>query len=266
MNYVPKLLWRAEADIPERVSSLADGPHVVDNLDKLQNGESFTTDPVVDLRQWCSPVEDQGHAGSCVGNGTVAALELLQNRLYGRYTNLSRLFVYYNARLMTQDQDKDVGSYISVAFETLKNIGTCSEENWPYDLNNLFARPTWSSYGEAYANKVNSYYKISGSGETRIDVIKCVISSLYPVVFGMKVDQAYMDHTSSAPVPMFNSDRSKGGHCQVIVGFDNVHRLFIVKNSWGTSWGCDGYALVPFEYLDAADASDFYVPTIAPNM
>lgn len=264
MNYTPKLLWQNSATLSERLQPLSEGPRFIDNLEKFQNGEIISTTSTVDLRQWCSPIEDQGHVGSCGGNGAVGALELLQNRLYGSYTDLSRLFVYYNARLMTGDQAVDSGCYIHVAFETLKNIGTCTENSWPYDVNSVFMRPSWASYGEAYPNKVESYYRIGGKGSTRTDVIECAISSGYPVVFGMNVDQAYMDYTGGI-VPMY-SGKNKGGHCQVIVGYDATKRLFIVRNSWGTGWGEGGYALLPYDYLDAADAADFCVPTIAPKM
>lgn len=215
---------------------------------------------VLDLRPWCSPVEDQSSAGSCVGNGTVGALEFLQIRNGQPLVDLSRLFVYYNSRLMTQDQDKDEGTYIRLAFGTLSSLGTCTEAKWPYDLSKLFIRPSWGSYRDAYPNKVESYYTISSTGQTRIDFIKRALRAQHVVVFGMIVDQEYMNYMGGV-VAMPKATRSNsGGHCQVIVGFDDIQKCFIVRNSWGVKWGINGYALVPYAYLDASDANDLWVP------
>jgi len=215
---------------------------------------------VLDLRPWCSPIEDQSTAGSCVGNGTVGALEFLQIRNGQPLVDLSRLFVYYNARLMTQDQDKDEGTYIRLAFGTLSSLGTCTEAKWPYDLTKLFVRPSWGSYREAYPNKIESYYSISGTGQTRIDFIKRALRAQHVVVFGMTVDQDYMNYTGGIVAMPRSARFNSGGHCQVIVGFDDNKKCWIVRNSWGTSWGDGGYAFVPYAYLDESDANDLWVP------
>lgn len=233
-----------------------------DNDSKFQVNESSSG--AVDLRPWCSPVEDQGQLGSCVGNGVVGALEFLQIRNGLQYDDLSRLFVYYNSRLMHQDQDKDNGTYIHLAMGTLSSLGTCSELKWPYDTSKVFIRPSWGSYREAYTNKIDSFYRISGQGDVRDEFIKRALLSNHVVVFGMVVDQDYIDY-SGGIVPMPRSCRANSGkHCQVIVGFLDDKKCWIVRNSWGTSWGEDGYAFVPYTYLDASDADDIWVPYL-PN-
>jgi C1A family cysteine protease len=50
--------------------------------------------PSVDLRQWCSPIEDQGDLGSCTANAGVAVLEYFQRRAFGKHLDASRLFLY----------------------------------------------------------------------------------------------------------------------------------------------------------------------------
>ena len=222
------------------------------------------TDGVLDLRQWCSPIENQSQAASCVGNGTVGALEFLQIRNGQQLVDLSRLFVYYNARLMNRDQDKDGGSYIRLAFGTLSSLGTCSEAKWAYDLGKLFIRPSWGAYREAFVNKTSSYYRIDGSGQPRIDAIKRALQMQHPVVFGMTVDKVYMETGPDGLVAMPTASREgAGGHCQVIVGYDDNTQRLIVRNSWGTGWGDAGYGYVPYAYLDASAADDFWVPSLA---
>ena len=267
MTYVPKLGgWKLDSE--DSSSTRSADFAFIDNIEKIEKrgyelsnvvSESMN---VLDLRRWCSPVEDQGQIGSCVGNGTVGALEFLQIRNGLQFQDLSRLFVYYNARLMVRAQEEDVGAYIHLAFGTLSSLGTCSESKWPYDTNKVFVRPSWGSYREAYANKINNYYRINSTGEDRINLIKIACQSQHPIVFGMIVDEEYQNYRGGV-VRMPRSTRvNPGGHCQVIVGYDDNKKLWIVRNSWGTWWGDGGYAWVPYEYLDASDANDFWVPYI----
>jgi len=244
-----------------------DVQHADHKFSALQPTLSLSETPVagvVDLRRFCSPIEQQAQLGSCVGNSVVGGLEFLQIK-QGKtpFVDLSRLFVYYNARLMTQDQDKDNGTYIRLAMGTLSSLGTCSEAKWPYDVTKVFIRPSWSSYREGYANKIDAYYKIDATGADRIETIKAALQAQHPVVFGMIVDQDYMDVGSDGMVAMPKPVRvNSGGHAQLIVGYNDNTRRFIVRNSWGVYWGDNGYGYVPYDYLDASDADDFWVPTL----
>lgn len=218
---------------------------------------------ILDLRHLCSPVENQGHLGSCVGNAVVGGLELLQNVEGIPFQDLSRLFIYYNSRLMHQSQDKDEGTFIRLAMGTLSAIGTCQEKLWPYDTSKVFVRPTWGCYRNGYANKINGYYRINEGGNDRISAIRHALSAKHPVVFGMTVDLDYMQVGNDGIVAMPKSVRQNpGGHAQLIVGDNaNTERL-IVRNSWGSDWGDHGFCHLPYAYLDESDANDFWVPTL----
>lgn len=261
--------WKPDSTQPLPMGQSTHPDYVFnDNVAMIQEAGAAVSNPgvesngILDLRQWCSPVENQSSAGSCVGNGVVGALEFLEIRNGCPFVDLSRLFVYYNARLQTQDTDKDEGTYIRLAMGTLRNLGTCTEKTWPYDLNQLFIRPSWRAYQEAYPRKISSYYRITAAdGPELVGAIKLALQAQHPIVFGMTVDQDYMNVGSDGMVAMPKATRiNSGGHCQVIVGYnDNQHR-WIVRNSWGTYWGDKGYAYVPYEYLDVSDANDFWVP------
>lgn len=216
----------------------------------------------VDLRKWCSPIENQSYLSSCVGNAVVGALELLQIKNGVPFNDLSRLFVYYNSRMMHKEQDQDAGTYIRLAMGTLSSLGACSESKWPYDPSTVFTRPTWGSYREAYANKIQNYYRIGGTGQQRVDMIKRALEAGNPVVFGVMVDDAFMNTPKDGVVAMPKSPRTAaGGHAMLIVGYDNTTSTFIVRNSWGTSWGDKGYCYMPYDYIDSAYGDDFWVAT-----
>lgn len=77
--------------------------------------------PAVDLRKGCSPVEDQGELSSCTANGVVGIYEFAARKGGKKHTDLSRLFVYYNARARSGDTDEDAGSVIQYAMEVIRS-------------------------------------------------------------------------------------------------------------------------------------------------
>lgn len=221
------------------------------------------TQPSVDLRPWCSPVENQLNANACGGNAGVGALELLENLRGDPYVELSRLFLYYNARAEVSEAEIDEGSYMRCVMGSLAKFGICPEIEWPYDTSKVLIRPSWKSYRSAFAHRIKSFYKIFETGNERIERIKAALLNKHPVVFGCKVFEAFKYYKSGKVAMPESSGKLLGGHAMVIVGFDNEESTFIVRNSWGESWGESGYCKMPYAYLEAAEADDFWVPTLA---
>lgn len=217
---------------------------------------------LVDLRSGCSPVENQQDIGSCVANAIVSDLEFLMIQQGTPYVDLSRMFVYYNARLLLNETDKDDGSYVSLAMSTLKKEGVCPESTYPYDTDKVFMRPTWEAYREAYAHTLSDYYKIDGSGMQLHRDIWAALDSKHPVVFGTPVWASIQQVGSDGMIPMPDASKSIGGHAMLIVGYDMNTRRYIVRNSWGTGWGDRGYGYLSFDYLETAGANDFHVGTL----
>src|SRR5882672_3101009 len=86
----------------------------------------------VDLRPHCSPVEDQGDLGSCTGNALAGAVEFLEKKARIPLTNVSRLFIYYNERVIEHSVSEDSGAMIRDGIKTLVKQGVCAESRWPY--------------------------------------------------------------------------------------------------------------------------------------
>lgn len=249
--------------VPPKLSGYRPDPHDPRDIlfsTFLTEGRAVTsTGPVVDLRPMCSPVENQLQVGSCVGNAVVGGLELLENLRHGKYVDLSRLFTYYNARAAIQETEQDAGSNIRDAMASLSALGVCEEVDWPYDPDKVLIRPSWSAYRKAFAHKIDKYYRITGTGQGRIDQIESALRSGAPVAFGADVYEPFF-YYKSGPCAM-PGGRLLGGHAMLIVGFDSDRRVLFVRNSWGKNWGVDGYCEMPYDYLDAANANDFWAMT-----
>jgi C1A family cysteine protease len=214
-----------------------------------------------DLRRYCSPVEDQKKSNSCGPNSTVGALELLENVQGMPFQDLSRLFVYYNARLAANDQGGDVGTYIRLNMASLSSLGVCSEKLWPFDLSKITTRPSWKSYREGYVHRISGYYRIEEeSGDDRNRQMEWALVAKHPIVFGVDVWQNFVEGDfTHAPDP---AGKKVGGHAMLCVGYNRSSRTFIIRNSWGTDFGDQGYFYCSYDWLDKCNCRDLWVPTM----
>lgn len=267
-----KLTWKSDSTqpLPAGQTSFNDPLLVGANLAAVQAAGArvpnaiVETGGVLDLRPFCPPVDNQGQVSDCVADGTCSALEFVKIRDGKAFSKLSRLFLYYNARLATGDTANDAGTYVRLAFATLTSLGTCLETVWPYDPNEVFNRPSWVSYMQAYPNKTTAFFNIDPnlSGPALIAAVKAALKAQHPVVFGQTVDDAFQNTGSDGMVPAFNAATATnpGGHCTMIVGYNDNLQRFIVQNSWDVTWGDNGFYYELYTDLDARSASDFWVP------
>src|SRR5512136_3117653 len=126
-----------------------------------------TLPPLVDLRPQCSPVEDQGQLGSCTANALVGALEFLMIKNKKPFADMSRLFVYYNERVIEHTVNQDAGAMIRDGIKTLAKQGVCTETLWPYDIKAFTKKPAPACYKEALKYEILSYQRIDTVDEMR---------------------------------------------------------------------------------------------------
>ncbi len=208
----------------------------------------------VDLRAQCSPVEDQGQLGSCTANALVGALELLEKKDGAAFTDLSRLFVYYNERAREHHTHVDSGAYLRDGIKTLARQGVCPESLWPYDIAAFARRPPKVCYATARDHQILAYYRIDG-----VDQCRQCLAEGFPFVFGFTVYSAFMstEMARTGILDMPGPDESvQGGHAVMACGYDDAQRRVLVRNSWGAAWGIDGYFTMPYDYIASRNLSD----------
>lgn len=207
----------------------------------------------VDLRPHCPPIQDQGQLGSCTGNALCGAMDYIHPSAV-----FSRLFVYYNERVIEHDVRQDGGAQIRDGVKSLSKLGVCLESEWPYVESAFAHKPSAKCFADALKAKITAYQRVSGL----TGMLQCLADGL-PFVFGFTVYDAFESEevaktgVLNLPLP---SESIVGGHAVLCVGYDTLSRRFIVRNSWGTSWGQAGYFTIPFEYLTNTKlASDMWV-------
>ena len=223
------------------------------------------SESIIDWRSFCSPIENQQDIGSCVANAIVSNLEFLEIKAGYKYVDLSRMFLYYNARLEDNSTNLDRGSNISLAFATLRKHGVCSEASYPYDPSKVFMRPSWKAYQEAFRHNLTQSYKIQSTGNNLHYDILTALRSCHPVVFGTELWDEFRNCSGLVSMPD-QSKTSIGRHAMLIVGVNLDKRHYIVRNSWGTNWGDKGYCYFPFEYFDKVDTFEFWTATKTQEM
>lgn len=221
----------------------------------------------VDLRKTCKTpdVFNQDSLGACTGNGISWALgfDILNNHCENPFTEqlpLSRLFIYYNERVIENSVNSDSGAQIRDGLKSVASVGVCVELLHPYEINRFTEKPSDAAYQNALKYKAIEYRRLNNAN--KLDLISCLMDG-YPFVLGFSVysgfesQEVYDTGVVNMPKP---NESLLGGHCVVGVGYILAEDRFICVNSWGADWGQDGYFTIPADYLCNWNlASDFWV-------
>lgn len=228
-----------------------------------------------DLREWCSPIEDQGQIGSCTANAGVAIVEYFEKRAFGKHIDASRLFLYKVTRNLMKETG-DTGAYLRSAMGSLVLFGVPPEEYWPYNVQDFDVEPPAFCYSFAQNYQAIKYYRLDPPGtspEVLLNRIKTNLIAGLPSMFGFTVYSSIAQADGNAgkipyPTP---GERIEGGHAVAAFGYDDTIKIqntnpkgiettgaFLIRNSWGTGWGDHGYGWLPYDYVTTGLAVDWW--------
>jgi C1A family cysteine protease len=228
----------------------------------------------VDLKEWCSPVEDQGELGSCTAQAGVALVEYFEKRAFGKHLDASRLFLYKATR-NTLHWTGDTGAFLRSTMGAMTLFGVPPEEYWPYDVANFDKEPPAFCYAFAQNYQAISYYRLDPPGtpkDTLLKQIKTNLAGGLPSMFGFTVYNSISQATTTGKIPYPTSGENVlGGHAVVAVGYDEAMKIkntspggiettgaVLIRNSWGINWGSNGYGWLPYEYVLKGVAVDWW--------
>lgn len=241
-----------------------------DEIQKILKGSSAIEAPSrrlkqkTDLREYCSAVEDQGDLGSCTAHAGIGLLEYFERRAFGKYIDASRLFLYKATRNLMGVQG-DTGALIRTTMKAMAIFGCPPERYLPYDPALFDEEPSAFHYSFAGAYKAIRYYRLDPAGTPPEDVLRRVkqfLAAGQPSMFGFSVYN-YGNAKGEIAFPT-EHDSHLGGHAVIAIGYDDKREIegekgaLMIRNSWGTEWGEDGYGWLPYKYVEAGLASDFW--------
>jgi C1A family cysteine protease len=212
----------------------------------------------VDLRPGCPQVFNQGGIGTCTAHAVAAAVAY-ERRLQGTRAMVpSRLFIYYNERMLTGQRSLRCVVRLRDAIKAVAKRGACPESHWPYRQHPtaLRARPPKKAFEAARNCKIIEYHRIpGGSLQPAIFLrhLKQCLADGCPFLFGVTLYESFetekVKKNGIMPIPDTRHEENKGGHAVMAVGYDDRRQAVLVRNSWGTDWGLKGYFWMPYKII-----------------
>ncbi|MDQ6747240.1 MAG: C1 family peptidase [Candidatus Dormibacteraeota bacterium] len=236
---------------PRQVKRYGWLPDLPDQRDLLYSAPALPPGALparVDLRPGCPPVYDQGELGSCTAQAIAGAIEFDQLRQGITEFTPSRLFIYYNERVIERSVELDGGAMPRDGIKVVASVGAPPEVDWPYDVERFAERPSSRAYRDAARHRVSRYERLPRD----LGFMKACLASGFPFIFGFAVYESFegpeVRRSGRLGLPAAG-ERVIGGHAVLAVGYIERERRFIVRNSWGRSFGLDGYFTIPYQYL-----------------
>jgi len=264
-----------QEDVPVRLRQIGQKDSIKGMLTRVGvlNPGKATLPASVDLRKWCSPIEDQGSLGSCTAQAGVGLVEYFERRAFGKHIDASRLFLYKVTRNLLK-LTGDTGAFLRSTMGSLVLFGVPPEEYWPYVISSFDAEPSAFCYAFAQSYQAISYYRLDPPGiqkDALLNRIKTNLGGGLPSMFGFTVYQSIDQASSTGEIPFPTSgEKILGGHAIVAVGYDDSMRIknstggpetkgaLMIRNSWGTGWGKAGYGWLPYEFVLRELAIDWW--------
>jgi C1A family cysteine protease len=201
----------------------------------------------VDLRYSFPEVRDQGRRGTCTAFAVTSSHE--HHRNFDE--RLSEEFLFSCSKSLQGAYD-DKGVSIITSLCAISLYGHTTNDLLPYRESSvlplLLKDIPKGVFAEAETRKITSYSTVNQI----ISDIENLLSEEKSVIAGVVVQPTFWLLPGNDFIDVPSTESVEGYHAIVIVGYgerNDGKKCFIIRNSWGTDWGDNGYAYVSYEYF-----------------
>lgn len=213
--------------------------------------------PRVSLKRYCPVPADQRQTSTCVGWALGYGLLTIQRAILSNQTD--QAFITQQAhsaaflfnQLQNNHGDCAGGAYIEDALLLLKEKGDCLESSFNFEKYGCSTRPSEVHFAEAARYRIQDFasvFELNEDPKVKISKICKVLAARTPVAVGMGVTKSFLDILPG--MQMWNPDPAEplvGYHAMVLIGYNSVEKYFELLNSFGPSWGLNGFIRLPYD-------------------
>ncbi len=222
--------------------------------------------PALDLRQPWWKIGNQLGTGACVGwataDGVMRYLLVKANRL-GPGQRLSPRFIWMASKetdeYVTRPETfiEEAGTSLKAALDIARKYGTVPDSLLPFKIDTLmYVGDENSFFATASTRRAANYFNL----RKNLGQWKSWLAGTGPILAGLSVDQSWDEVATDGKLDTFQPATVRGGHAVCIVGYTKDR--FIVRNSWGPTWGDKGFGYASAAYITAAFFDESYGVTL----
>jgi C1A family cysteine protease len=187
----------------------------------------------LDLRPFLFPVANQGMQGTCSAQVAACMKEYQERKLLnltGDEGKMSPQFVY-NLR----EEPNYQGMTPRETMQILQKQGICREAIYPYGEIQYPDQMPEVSFIDAENFRIQNYAQLNEQKTLKTALVRDGVCYICFPVFNESARMWKADQ----------GETNKGGHAMAVVGYNR--QGFIIRNSWGSGWGDNGYTIYPYE-------------------
>lgn len=232
-------------------------------FDRLAPPELSDAPTRIDLREYFLPATDPQRLNASTAFACVGLFEYFQARVHGALGRRAPLFLYKVTRKLLR-QTGDTGAPLRATLRALVRFGVPLAEHCSADIEHFDHEPDPFLYGFSDEFRAIRYLRLdarNADGGRTLATVKAFLAAGLPCAFGFCVP-ASLSRESDIPYRVA-FDGILGGNAAVVVGYDDRRirstvGALLIRTSWGSEWGEEGYGWLPYAYIEQQLAADFW--------
>jgi C1A family cysteine protease len=242
---------------PEDASSSAESSAPKPAEEPSSTAKASAKDPHFSLVEYMSKIRNQGKCGSCWAFATTAVMEAKQRMVNKTSADLSEQQLVDCAPLFPNESDNCDGNAAATVWDYLQKHGQLPESEKPYQ--GRMIRPCSARKDDQITSMAWGYVSPSNADNPSVKSIKEAMILHGPIAVSVNATDSFSHYTGG----VFDEFApGQTNHIVVLVGWDDARGAWLLRNSWDTTWGEDGYMWIKYGSNSVGSYANWMEPTV----